>query len=479
MSDSMDVPKNKLYVPGPDVIDVTPDKDRGVLKEILRAGEGHERPKEGYTVSVHYIGTLLVDGTTFDSSRSRNKEFAFSLGLGSLIKALDIGITTMLRGELAVFQCAPEYSYGSKGSPPLIPADATLVFEVELLSWKGEDVSEAKDGSILKIQIKDGEGYKQPHEISSCLIHLIGRHNGREFQNEKISFVVGEVIDGSIVPGVEAAVQTLRLNETSKFEVKAKHAYGAGGNTKFDLPAGADVEYEIELLDLVDLKESWQLDMPQKFDEAEVAKAKGTEFFNAGRFEVALRYYKRIIEMVSIEDHLVGEEAERRVSLLMVGHLNMALCHLKLNNNAETIEACEEALKLDVKNEKALYRRGAAMFNLRNYELAISDFRMVLSVDASNKTAKNQLMLATEALKEARSFEKKTYGGMFEKFAIADAKRDKANSVGKKVREIRTEGNEDKEDNEDTAGKVVENVVEYLEKPDEVAPATEQATLDT
>lgn len=55
-----------------------------------------------------------------------------------MIKAWDLGVASMKRGELAVLYCKSEYAYGKAGSPPKIPADATLVFEVELFDWKGK-----------------------------------------------------------------------------------------------------------------------------------------------------------------------------------------------------------------------------------------------------------------------------------------------------------------------------------------------------
>lgn len=57
--------------------------------------------------------------------------------LGSVIKAWDLGIATMKKGELAKFTCKPKYAYGEAGSLPKIPPNATLIFEVELVSWKG------------------------------------------------------------------------------------------------------------------------------------------------------------------------------------------------------------------------------------------------------------------------------------------------------------------------------------------------------
>jgi FK506-binding protein 4/5 len=110
-------------------IDLSPAKDNGVLKEIIKEGQGDETPTLGGKVKVHYTGTLL-DGTKFDSSKDRNQPFKFDLGREKVIKAWDIGVASMKKGEIAILTCAPEYAYGKSGSPPSIPPDATLKFEV-------------------------------------------------------------------------------------------------------------------------------------------------------------------------------------------------------------------------------------------------------------------------------------------------------------------------------------------------------------
>lgn len=110
-------------------IDLSPAKDGGVLKEIIKEGVGDLTPMNGCKVKVHYTGHLL-NGTKFDSSRDRDKPFKFNLGSGNVIKGWDIGVATMKKGEISMLTCGPEYAYGKNGSPPLIPADATLKFEV-------------------------------------------------------------------------------------------------------------------------------------------------------------------------------------------------------------------------------------------------------------------------------------------------------------------------------------------------------------
>jgi len=74
------------YEQGPDAIDITPNQDGGVLKEIKRHGSGDELPMTGDKVFVHYVGTL-TDGTKFDSSRDRGQQFEFNLGSGTILWA--------------------------------------------------------------------------------------------------------------------------------------------------------------------------------------------------------------------------------------------------------------------------------------------------------------------------------------------------------------------------------------------------------
>ena len=87
----------------------------------------------GSAVSAHYHGTL-ADGSVFDSSVDRGQPLDFTVGVGQVIKGWDEGITQMRVGGKATLTCPPDYAYGARGHPPVIPENATLTFAVELMS---------------------------------------------------------------------------------------------------------------------------------------------------------------------------------------------------------------------------------------------------------------------------------------------------------------------------------------------------------
>lgn len=106
--------------------------DSGLQYVDLVEGTG-ALPQARQRVTVHYTGTL-EDGTKFDSSRDRGRPFSFTIGVGQVIKGWDEGVMSMRVGGRRMLTIPPELGYGSRGAGGVIPPNATLIFDVELLS---------------------------------------------------------------------------------------------------------------------------------------------------------------------------------------------------------------------------------------------------------------------------------------------------------------------------------------------------------
>ncbi len=99
----------------------------------ITPGDGTTFPRAGQRVVVHYTGTLTNGGATFDSSRSRGRPFTFAIGTGQVIRCWDVGVMRMSVGQRAKLHCPAADAYGSRGAGGVIPPNADIDFDVELL----------------------------------------------------------------------------------------------------------------------------------------------------------------------------------------------------------------------------------------------------------------------------------------------------------------------------------------------------------
>uniref|UniRef100_A0A8C1QI16 peptidylprolyl isomerase n=1 Tax=Cyprinus carpio TaxID=7962 RepID=A0A8C1QI16_CYPCA len=371
--------------------DVTPNGDRGVCKIVKQHGVEGEKPMIGDRVCVHYTGRLL-NGKKFDSSVDRKEPFVFNVGKGQVIKAWDIGICSMQKGEVCLMLCKPEYAYSSAGSPPKVPPNATLVFEIELLSFRGEELTE--DGGIMRrIKVK-GEGYYNPNEGSTVHLHLEGWCGGRLFDSRDVTFVVGESEDVDVPLGVDRAMEKIQKGECCLLYLNPKYGYGKEGKKEYDIGSNAELLYEVTLKD----------------------------FEKAGRYNFAVIQYQRIVNWLEMECGVGKEQQQAIQAFLLVAHLNLALCFLRLREYSQTVENCNKVMELDPENEKALYRRGEARLLRNEFSMALIDFKQVLQVNSLNRAARSQIAVCQRKIREHHERDKKIYANMFQRFAEHDAK---------------------------------------------------------
>lgn len=229
----------------------------GLKYKITQLGSG-PRAKAGDIVSVHYTGKLTND-TVFDSSVKRGQPFSFKLGQGQVIKGWDEGIALLNVGDKAVFTIPASLGYGERAMGK-IPANATLIFEVELLKIKEKpkpfDVS-GKDtittASGLKIiLVKSNMQGVQAQKSQNIEVHYTGYFkDGNIFDSsmereQPILFPIGE---GRVIPGWDEGLSYLKTGEKARLIIPFKLAYGEQGRPPI-IPPSSDLIFDVELISI-------------------------------------------------------------------------------------------------------------------------------------------------------------------------------------------------------------------------------------
>mmetsp|Transcript_33766 Transcript_33766/g.61472 ORF Transcript_33766/g.61472 Transcript_33766/m.61472 type:complete len:583 (+) Transcript_33766:67-1815(+) len=505
----------------PENMDYTPPSalPEGVQKEILKEGDGWKKPTAGDDVTVHYVGTLEADGTEFDSSRGRDEPFVFPLGAGQVIKGWDVGVTTMRKGEIAQFTFSPEYAYGESGSPPTIPGGATLVFEIELLSWVSKD-DLFQDGGVIKTEVKEGKGWKEPSvgdevqismkctakdgsvvEDKSAFVYLMGSDTlgplsktldkalcsmkkdeevelvctkdyacGEKtpdgatvslileqiFESKDVSFAKDRsLIKKQVVEGdgyntpIEASKVKLSVTETVAgslpgFEAKTLEFIAGDGEVcdalefaVLDMKQGEKAVLTctkpailceeklglkeisakkavltLELLEFEKGKQTWDMDEDEKIEFGTARKEVGSNHFRTGRIQMALGRYKKVIEVFNYTDNMKEPNKTKAKDLKKACELNSASCQLKLKEYKEAEKHCNNVLKEEAMSVKALYRRAQAHIGLKNFMDSMADLKKLIEVDPKNREARTLFKEAQAGQKEEDKKSKGLFANM-------------------------------------------------------------------
>ncbi|CAL9177526.1 unnamed protein product [Musa hybrid cultivar] len=511
---------------------------QGLKKKLVKKGDGWDVPEAGDEVEVHYTGTLL-DGTKFDSSRDRGTPFKFKLGQGQVIKGWDQGIKTMKKGENAIFTIPPELAYGEHGSPPTIPPNATLQFDVELMSWCSvKDI--CKDGGIFKKILKEGEKWENPKDLDEVLVKyearledgtVISKSEGVEFtikdglfcpalakavktmkRAEKVLLTVkpqyafgekgrpasgdegavppnanlyvelelvswktvtqigddkkiikmilkegegydrpnegavvtvkliGKLQDGTIfvkkghdeqepfefktaeekvIEGLDQAVMTMNKGEIALVTIPPEYAF-LSTESKQDLavvPANSTVIYEVELVSFVKEKESWDMNTAEKIEAAAKKKEEGNALFKMGKYMRASKRYEKGSKFIEHDSSFSEEEKKQSKALKAICSLNNAACKLKFKDYKEAEKLCTKVLETESRNVKALYRRAQAYIQLADFDLAELDIKKALEIDPDNRDVKLEYKTLKEKMKEYNKKDAKFYSNIFAKMS--------------------------------------------------------------
>ncbi len=231
----------------------------------LAPGAG-DMPKAGDVVEVHYRGTL-ADGTEFDSSYSRGDPIQFVLGAGAVIPGWDEGIALMRKGGRARLVIPPGLAYGERGAGGVIPPNATLTFEVELVEVRpGAPLApaEVEDGAFtttpsgLKyVDLQPGAG-AEATAGKTVAVHYTGwLTDGSRFDTSRdpsrpmgrqqpFTFTLGR---GEVIPGWDEGVAGMKVGGKRQLVIPPGLAYGERGAGGV-IPPNATLVFEVELVEV-------------------------------------------------------------------------------------------------------------------------------------------------------------------------------------------------------------------------------------
>eukprot|EP01127_Copromyxa_protea_P011664 TRINITY_DN2953_c0_g1_i1.p1 TRINITY_DN2953_c0_g1~~TRINITY_DN2953_c0_g1_i1.p1 ORF type:complete len:415 (+),score=153.71 TRINITY_DN2953_c0_g1_i1:80-1246(+) len=387
------------------------------MKVIIKQGEGEETPEVGTKCKVHYVGTLL-DGTKFDSSRDRGDPFSFTIGQG-VIKGWSKCAATMKKGEICKVTLTPEYAYGAAGSPPKIPANATLVFEIEMISWgyEEQDLTKKKNGGVIKKKvIAAGEKtwQKPTYEAPVTYKLKISSIDGATtyYTSESLSTVIGELQE---TKAIAKCLKSMAKKEKGLFAVKSQYAFGEAGKPEYGIPPNADLLFEVELEDFEKVKEDWNLSFEEKRDASIKRKNEGNDLFQKGHYKQAIKKYERSLKSFEYESSKLEGEKKKTVDheIKLPCYLNIAACNLKLKKTRAALTNANKALEIDSRNVKGLWRQGLALQDDGEWDKAKKSFTTALEVDPENKAVQASLKKLKAIILQYEKKQQAAYKNMF------------------------------------------------------------------
>lgn len=229
----------------------------GLEYTIKEKGTG-KKPKIGDKIFVHYTGKLTND-TIFDSSLNRGAPFSFKLGAGQVIKGWDEAFLLLQVGDKATIKFGPELGYGERQTGP-IPANSTLIFDVELLdivesptAWdvKGKDTIKLASG-LQYIILKENKAAAQAVVGNKVTLHYSGYFkDGKQFDSsvERGQPFAVKIGSGQIINALEEGIALMHKGDKAKFYIPYHLAYGEGGHPP-TIPPMADLIFDIEIIDV-------------------------------------------------------------------------------------------------------------------------------------------------------------------------------------------------------------------------------------
>lgn len=266
----------------------------GVTKEILIEAATSQwlKPKVGDEVTVHFVAkqsdtsSQESDFIEFDSSKVNGEPMSFTLGKEEVVKGLELGIPTMRKGELAKFKMTPEYGYGPAGTSK-VPGGATLIYEVELISWKVR-TDLFTDGSVIKTTMEEGTGWKTPHlKEEVCLSITIACAGSIERELTDFEYTLGSDKLGAASAVVDRCLVGMKKLEVALLNCKKELDFGDGLKS-------SDLAVTITLKEIYETKDvSFEKD--KSLIKKQIIEGQGYETPKDARFSLRMYHFTTVL----------------------------------------------------------------------------------------------------------------------------------------------------------------------------------------
>lgn len=229
--------------------------ESGLQYVIVEEGSGTEA-EEGNIVQVHYTGRL-EDGTQFDSSLDRGQPIQFALGSGRVIAGWDEGIALLREGDQARLIIPPDLGYGATGSGGVIPPNATLTFDVELVKVLPPSPAEpttvdpndyvTSDTGLLYYDIVEGTGETPQAGQLATVQYTLWLDDGTKIDSSLDSgqALIYQIGAGQLFPALEEGIATMQVGGQRQIVIPPELAFGATGSGP--IPPNATLIFEVEL----------------------------------------------------------------------------------------------------------------------------------------------------------------------------------------------------------------------------------------
>merc|ERR1712226_1308262 len=208
-------------------------------------------------------------------------------------------------------------------------------------------------------------------------------------KEDEYKFTLG---DGDIIQALDLSVALMEVEEVAMVYTEAPYAYGDQGRVP-DIPSKANITYEVELLKVEEPVVIPQLPLNERLSTGEAKRSRGNYHYTRGEYSQAIQQYARGLEFLSLEDAAepTPEELAELNEIKLKCFNNKGQCQLKIAAWDACISSCDEVLRIDKDNVKALYRKSLALAEKGELDNAIDILKKAAEIEPDNKQVAREL----------------------------------------------------------------------------------------